>query len=149
MIILAIDPGKDKIGAALYDERMGTVVYHGIIPSDEFPRWLSRSMEEYQIGQFVLGDGTHSGSIQAHLQRLAPQCSITMVDEAYSTLEARKVYFQLYPPRGLKRLIPRSMQTPARPVDDLVAIVLLKRHLGDMPQIGIQNRIFLKDFRKV
>lgn len=137
MMILAIDPGKDKLGVALYDERKGNVIFYEIVSRDAFPEWLARLMEKYSLERFVIGDGTHSESVQAELQTLAPHCSIVVVDEAYSTLEARDLYFQFYPPKGVKRFLPRSLQTPGRPVDDLVAIIILKRYLGDMTEIGI------------
>jgi hypothetical protein len=52
-----------------------------------------------------------------------------VVDERYSSLEARNRYWQMYPPRGLTRLLPEGMRTPPRPVDDIVAIVLIERYL--------------------
>lgn len=136
MMLLAIDPGKDKIGVALYDEQRGMVRELGIISANGFGEWLTALMGQHPLECFIIGNGTHSRRIQAHLHTLAPHCPIVVVDEAYSTLEAREVYFQLYPPRGFKRWIPRSMQSPARPIDDLVALILLKRHLGIMPAIG-------------
>jgi hypothetical protein len=36
----------------------------------------------------------------------------------------------MYPPAGLSRLIPQGMRVPPRPVDDIVAIVLIERYLN-------------------
>lgn len=137
MRILAIDPGKDKNGIALYDIQAKAVVLYQIVPSCEFASWLSRFIQEYPFEQVIVGDGTHSQTILEQVRVIAPQCMLAVVDEAYSTWEARQLYFELYPPRGLKRFLPRSLQTPARPIDDLVAIVLLKRYLGELSDIGI------------
>jgi len=60
-------------------------------------------------------------------RELAP-LSIIMVDERYSSLEARDRYWQMYP-RGLFRLLPRGLRQPPRPVDDIVAILLIERYL--------------------
>ncbi len=55
-----------------------------------------------------------------------------LVDERYSSLEARERYWQMYPPTGLARLIPKGMRVPPRPVDDIVAIILIERYLAQM-----------------
>ena len=54
---------------------------------------------------------------------------ITLVDERNSTLEARDRYWQMFPPKGLQKLIPQGMRLPDRPIDDIVAILLIERHL--------------------
>jgi hypothetical protein len=53
-----------------------------------------------------------------------------LVDEAGTTLAARQRYWQLEPPRGWQRLLPKGMRLPPRDVDDVVAQLLLERHLG-------------------
>ena len=55
---------------------------------------------------------------------------IMMVDERNSSLEARDRYWEMYPPKGLKKLIPQGMRLPPRPVDDIVAILLIERYLS-------------------
>ena len=64
--------------------------------------------------------------IQAHLDSSIP---IVMVDERNSSLEARDRYWQMYPPQGLTKLIPQGMRLPPRPIDDIVAILLIERYL--------------------
>jgi RNase H-fold protein (predicted Holliday junction resolvase) len=54
---------------------------------------------------------------------------ITLVDERNSTLEARDRYWLMFPPKGLQKLIPQGMRLPDRPIDDIVAILLIERHL--------------------
>ena len=53
-----------------------------------------------------------------------------MVDERYSTLEARDRYWLMYPPKGLNLLIPKGLRTLPRPIDDIVAILLIERYLS-------------------
>ncbi|MFM7475950.1 MAG: resolvase, partial [Microcystis aeruginosa] len=43
--------------------------------------------------------------------------------------EARDRYWQMFPPKGLQKLIPQGMRLPDRPIDDIVAILLIERHL--------------------
>lgn len=47
-----------------------------------------------------------------------------------STLEARDRYWTMYPNRGLQRLIPLGLRVPPRPVDDIVAILLIERYFA-------------------
>jgi RNase H-fold protein (predicted Holliday junction resolvase) len=87
--------------------------------------------EQFSIELLVLGDQTTSKSWKQKLtQSLSPLIKIVQVDERYSSLEARERYWQMYPPTGLSRLIPQSMRTPPRPVDDIVALVLIERYLN-------------------
>ncbi len=134
-MILSIDPGRDKIGVAIYDSEQKTVIDHQVVLTQDFLRKIMDWYRKYQISRVILGDGTLSKKFLKRLTEELPGCHIEMVNEAYSTLEARNLYYELNPPKGLKRLLPLGLQTPDRPVDDLVAIILLKRYLGDMPKI--------------
>lgn len=136
-MILAVDPGRDKCGVALYDSATQSVLYHAIIATKEMECALKELQRKYPFKKLVIGDGTSSKEFCQRFIKDFPACVIEIVDEAYSTLEARGLYFKLHPPQGLKRLLPLSMLTPEGPVDDLVAVVLLQRYLGDMPKIGI------------
>ena len=62
-------------------------------------------------------------------QETAPK--IEVVDEYRTTDEARKLYWKIHPPRGLWRLVPTTMRVPPVPVDDLVAVILARRYLGN------------------
>jgi RNase H-fold protein (predicted Holliday junction resolvase) len=65
-------------------------------------------------------------TIKSNLKASIP---VVMVDERNSSLEARDRYWQMYPPKGLSKLIPQGMRLPPRPVDDIVAILLIERYL--------------------
>jgi hypothetical protein len=38
----------------------------------------------------------------------------------------------MYPPQGLKKLIPQGMRLPPVPIDDIVAILLIERYLAGL-----------------
>jgi hypothetical protein len=38
----------------------------------------------------------------------------------------------MYPPQGLTRLIPQGLRVPPRPIDDIVAILLIERYLAQI-----------------
>jgi hypothetical protein len=54
------------------------------------------------------------------------------VDEKNSTLEARPLYWQEYPRRGLLRLLPISLLAPPVAIDDFAAVVLGRRFLASL-----------------
>ncbi len=80
-----------------------------------------------------MGNQTTAKQWQQQLKENLPSSVlIKMVDERNSSLEARDRYWQMYPPQGLQRLIPQGMRVPPRPVDDIVAIVLIERYLQNV-----------------
>jgi RNase H-fold protein (predicted Holliday junction resolvase) len=129
-MILGFDPGKDKCGIAVMS-RDKNVSYHQVISSDAAVSTIQSLCKQFPIQLLVMGDQTTSKSWKQKLtQSLSPSINVVQVDERYSSLEARDRYWEMYPPTGLSRLIPLGMRTPPRPVDDIVAIVLIERYLN-------------------
>jgi RNase H-fold protein (predicted Holliday junction resolvase) len=78
-----------------------------------------------------MGDQTTAKKWKQQLnQELNPALNIVLVDERYTTLEARDRYWQMFPPTGLTKLLPRGLRQPPRPIDDIVAILLIERYLN-------------------
>lgn len=146
-VILGLDPGKDKFGWAFVSAE-GALLASGVIPSalaeemvdfllDGKLEALSSYTMEMQAGLLarlespetvLLGNGTARErlcGILASRQRV-----FALVDEAYTTLEARTLYWILHPPRGFARLLPRGLRVPPRPIDDLAAWALVRRFLS-------------------
>jgi RNase H-fold protein (predicted Holliday junction resolvase) len=129
-MILGFDPGKDKCGIAVMS-RDKNVSYHEVVKSDEAISTIQSLCKQFPVQLLVMGDQTTSKSWKQKLtQSLSPFIKIVQIDERYSSLEARTRYWQMYPPEGLSRLIPQGMRIPPRPVDDIVAIVLIERYLN-------------------
>ena len=129
-MILGFDPGKDKCGIAVMG-RDKKVCYHQVVPSESAISTIQSLCKQFPIELLVMGDQTTSKSWKQKLtQSLSPFIKIVQIDERYSSLEARERYWQMYPPAGLYRLIPQGMRTPPRPVDDIVAIVLIERYFN-------------------
>jgi RNase H-fold protein (predicted Holliday junction resolvase) len=128
-VILGFDPGRQKCGLAV----MGldrNLYYHQVIPSSEAIATIQTLRQHYPISLLVMGDQTTAKDWKQKLSTdLAEPIRIILIDERYSTLEARDRYWQMYPPKGLTRLIPRGIRTVSRPIDDIVAILLIERYL--------------------
>ena len=126
--ILGLDPGRDKCGVAVVDSK-GQAVYHQVIDSSQAIAKIKQLAQEYAIDLIVMGDGTTSQDWQRQIKSNLSHLPIVTVNEKNSTLEARDRYWTMYPPKGLQRLIPQGLRTPPRPVDDIVAILLVERYL--------------------
>jgi RNase H-fold protein (predicted Holliday junction resolvase) len=128
MIYLGFDPGKDKCGVAVVNPT-GAALYHEVLLSDTLLEKLPALCLRWQVSQVVMGDRTTAKQWHQKLIPVLLTTPIALVDEHYSTLAARDLYWEMYPPRGLQRLIPQGMRLPPRPIDDLVAIILVRRYL--------------------
>lgn len=136
-VILGFDPGRQKCGVAVMgvDRR---IYYHQVISSSETISTISSLRSQFPISLLVMGDQTSSKTWRQKLETdLSEPMRIITVDERNSSLEARDRYWQMYPPKGLTRLIPEGMRTPPRPIDDIVAILLIERYLGRLVSGGV------------
>lgn len=106
------------------------LVTHQVIDTANALALIQQLSQQWQIDLIVMGDGTTSKYWRDQIAAsLSSELSIVTVDETNSTLEARDRYWSMYPPTGLQRFIPQGLRTPPRPVDDLVAILLIERYL--------------------
>lgn len=123
----ALDPGRSKCGLVRCNPERTTVIEAQIQPAEACLERLSLWRAEGLAG-VVLGNGTGSAAWPEQLQVMG--LSVEVVDERGSTLAARERYWQLLPPRGWRRLLPRGLRLPPRPLDDVAAQLLLERWLG-------------------
>jgi RNase H-fold protein (predicted Holliday junction resolvase) len=125
--ILGLDPGRDKCGVAVINSQQ-EVICHQVIDSTKAIAIIQQLVQKYAINLIVMGDGTTSPAWQQQIESNLLAVAVTTINETNSTLEARDRYWQMYPPTGLQRLIPQGLRTPPRPVDDIVAIILIERY---------------------
>jgi RNase H-fold protein (predicted Holliday junction resolvase) len=123
------DPGKDKCGLAIVSAN-GQPLRHDVIASDRALATLKAWSQEFVIPTLILGDQTGSKQWRSKIQAVLPDLDIQVIDERFSSQEARDRYWDVYPATGLQKLVPRGMRTPPRAIDDLVAIILVERFLN-------------------
>lgn len=131
-MLLGFDPGRDKCGVAIVglDRQL---LYHQVVSAAVALDTIKSLCQQFAIERLVIGNQTTAKQWRQQLKENLPSSvSIKMVDERNSSLEARDRYWQMYPPQGLQRLIPQGMRVPPRPVDDIVAIVLIERYLQNV-----------------
>lgn len=126
-IIIAIDPGTKKCGYAVADSNL-SVLQREVISTEEITKAIENSLNIYKIDKIILGNGTNYKNIEERLKNHFPQLKIILIEEEFSTLEARKKYFEAHPPQGISKLIPLSLRVPPGYYDDFVAILLAEKY---------------------
>ncbi|MEA5618413.1 pre-16S rRNA-processing nuclease YqgF [Cronbergia sp. UHCC 0137] len=138
-VILGFDPGRDKCGVAV----MGLdrqLFYHQVVLAGEAIATIESLRQRFPVSLVVMGDQTTAKQWRQQLnQQLIEPLNIILIDERYTSLEARDRYWQMYPPQGLTKLLPKGMRQPPRPVDDIVAILLIERYLNRLTGIGVDS----------
>ena len=128
MTLLAIDPGSDKCGLAVVTGD-GRVLQQAVVSADDIGPVVARLVPERGVTHLLLGDRTAAQNVRESLRRAGVSLDPIVVDEHRSSEEGRRRYFRSNPRRGWRRLLPVTLQTPPRPYDDHVAIVLAERYL--------------------
>ncbi len=129
MITLGLDPGTRKCGYALVERVGAEPLALGIAPIDELAAALGALITAHRVDIVALGRGTNSAHVAAVLTQFG--LAHALVDEYATTLLARGRFFRDHPPRGWKRLIPRGMLLPDRPIDDYAALLIAERYLSE------------------
>ncbi len=135
--VLGIDPGRSKVGLAVV-QRDGRVLYRAVVALDEFSRELETLYQRFHPLRLVVGSGTGFRMLEPLLHDTLPDVPVQVVNEAYTSEEARRRYLRENPPRGWRRLIPRWLRTPEEPYDDYVAIILAERYWREVAQGEVQ-----------
>ena len=129
-LYLGIDPGRSKTGLALVDGVSKIVKLH-IAESQNIDNEIVEFIKNSCPVHIVLGNGTNSRNIGESVKRVLPDVMVAVVEEAHSTEEARALYWQENPPKGLKKVIPLGMLVPPVPLDAYAAVILVRRFLED------------------
>jgi RNase H-fold protein (predicted Holliday junction resolvase) len=110
--------------------------HQAVVPAATVVETIAQLQTDFPISLIVMGDQTSASEWKERLAQLATPPRILLVDERYTSLEARDRYWQMYPPRGWQRLLPQGLRTPPRPIDDIVAILLIERYLSRLTGEG-------------
>ena len=131
--VLAVDPGRDKCGIAVVAAD-GRVLHQAVVAAADIAETVAKVISEHEVRTLILGDRTAAKKVESALLRANLTLKPVLVDEHRSTEQGRRRYFRDNPARGWRRLVPVTLQTPPRPYDDCVAIVLAERYLADLKQ---------------
>ncbi len=125
--LAAVDPGRSKCGLARTDAERQWIEEALILNPEAAWQRLRAWREAGAVAAVLLGNGTGSAAWRRRLESLGP---VLLLEERGTTLAARRRYWELFPARGWRRLLPPGLRQPPRDWDDVVAQLLLERHLG-------------------
>ena len=122
--LLSIDPGKFKCGLVLA-EISEKKVYKAIILKSELLDEYVRNLTTFEdISRIIIGNGTTSREIREKLDFFKKE--IITFEEKNTTFRAKSRYFQLFPIKGLKFLIPREVFILNKNLDAISALIILE-----------------------
>jgi len=128
--VLAVDPGREKCGLAVLDRNSG-VLWRRIVATEHLLEAVLQLFETQECPVVAVGNRTHSTEVRKLLQPLLDQGRVqemTSVDEHGSTEAARLRYWQVMPPKGWRRFVPRGLLVPPCAIDDFAAIIIAERY---------------------
>jgi len=128
--VTAVDPGRDKCGVAVLDQS-GAVLDKFVVRTDSFVGALRHCLQEYPHSRVIVGDGTTSEALQARIAEELPGLAFELIPEQHTTERALELWRDVEPAQGWRRLLPRSLRFPRRPIDDFAAWVLATDYLSD------------------
>jgi RNase H-fold protein (predicted Holliday junction resolvase) len=127
MRILGLDPGTRKCGYAILTGLGAPPLALGIAPLADLTATLQALVAQFPIEMAAIGHGTNASVVSGEVAALG--IPYVLVDERETTLRARGRFFADHPPQGWRRLIPRGMLIPDRPIDDYAALLIAERYL--------------------
>jgi RNase H-fold protein (predicted Holliday junction resolvase) len=125
--ILGLDPGTRKCGYAVVTAIDAPPLTLGIVPIEGLTERLREVIAATPVALAAIGRGTNAAVVAAVVAELG--VPVELVDERETSLLARARFFQDHPPRGWRRIVPRGMLLPDRPIDDYAALLIAERFL--------------------
>ena len=122
--LISIDPGKCKCGlvlADLYQKRVDQAV---VLSTKFLPQYVETLNSTENISKVIIGNGTTSRQNIEKLKFLKKE--LIVVEEKNTTFRAKKRYFELFPMRGLKNLLPKEIFIMNKNLDAVSALIILE-----------------------
>ena len=122
--LLSIDPGKYKCGLILADTSEKKV-YKAIVIKSKLIKDYVKDLNTFEdISKIIIGNGTTSREIRDKLDFFKKE--IITFEEKNTTYRAKARYFELFPIKGLRFLIPKEFFIINKNLDALSALIILE-----------------------
>ena len=122
--VITIDPGKSKCGLVLAEISEKKVYKAIILKSELLGNYVRNIITHEDISQIIIGNGTTNKEIREKLDFFKKE--IITFEEKNTTYRAKARYFELFPIRGLKFLIPREVFILNKNLDAISALIILE-----------------------
>ena len=121
---ISIDPGKYKCGLVLADISEKKVCKAIVLKSELISNYIKNLNTFKDISKIIIGNGTNSREFLEKLDFFKKE--IITFEEKNTTFRAKKRYFELFPIKGLKFLIPREVFILNKNLDAISALIILE-----------------------
>ena len=122
--VITIDPGKSKCGIILAEISEKKVYKAIILKSELLENYVRNLIAAEDISQIIIGNGTTSKEIKEKLYFFKKE--MITFEERNTTYRAKARYFELFPIRGLKFLMPREIFILNKNLDAISALIILE-----------------------
>ena len=122
--VITIDPGKSKCGLVIAEISEKKVYKAIILKSELINDYVSKLNNVEDISRIIIGNGTTSGEVIEKLNFFKKE--IITFEEKNTTFRAKARYFELFPIRGWKFLIPREVFILNKNLDAISALIILE-----------------------
>ena len=122
--LISIDPGKYKCGLVLVDIKKKTIDQAIVLNTEFLPKYVKTLKSVENISKVIMGNGTTSKENIKKLEFLKKD--LIIFEEKNSTYRAKKRFFELFPIRGLKNLLPKELFIINKNLDAVSALIILE-----------------------
>ncbi len=122
--VITIDPGKNKCGLVLADISEKKVYKAIILKTELLENYVRNLTAAEDVTKIIIGNGTSSREIKEKLYFFKKE--IIFFEEKNTTYRAKARYFELFPIRGLRFLIPREVFILNKNLDAISALIILE-----------------------
>ena len=122
--LISIDPGKCKCGLVLVDINKKKVDQAIVINTESLTRHVKNLKSVEKISKVIIGNGTTSKENVEKLEFI--KNDLIIFEEKNTTYRAKKRYFELFPTRGLKMLLPKELFILNKNLDAVSALIIVE-----------------------
>ena len=122
--LISIDPGRCKCGLVLVDLHQKIVDQAVVINTEFLPKYVKTLITNETISKVIIGNGTTSRQNIEKLDFI--NTDLIIVEEKNTTFRAKQRYFELFPIRGLKTLLPKEIFLMNKNLDAVSALIILE-----------------------
>ena len=142
--LISIDPGKSKCGLVLADINKKKICEAIVLKSELLEDYVKKLNTVEKISKIIIGNGTTSKETKEKLNFFKKE--IITFEEKNTTYRAKKRYFELFPIKGLKFLIPREIFILNKNLDAISALIILEDYCKT--QFTLNQKIDFKTWLK-
>ena len=142
--IISIDPGKCKCGLVLVDVDTKTVDKAIVLNTEFLPKYVKTLRSNEKISKVIMGNGT---TCKENIKQLGfIKRDLIIFEEKNTTFRSKKRFFELFPIRGLKILLPKEFFIMNKNLDAISALVILEDFCND--KFSLSKDIDIKTWLK-